>query len=48
MKKETKKCIEFKDLNIWLKVGVVGGVLYLITFVLSFIAGFMAGALGIV
>lgn len=43
----TKQEIKFKDLNIWLKLGVIGGVIYLITFGISFLVGFVSGVLSV-
>lgn len=44
---ETKKeKIRFKDLSLWLKIGIVGGLANLTIYILSFIAGFLLGLVG--
>jgi hypothetical protein len=35
--------VKFKDLSLWIKIGVIAGWIYAIVFIISFIYGFIKG-----
>ena len=35
--------VKFKDLSVWIKIGVIAGWVYVVVFTISFIYGFIKG-----
>ena len=41
---QEQKQIRFKDLSFWLKVGIIGGIIYIGSLIFAFVVGFLGAA----